>query len=255
MGRIHQEASLSDDVYYHLKDYILYDVSYPSERLQLGQLSEHFGVSITPIREALIRLSAESIIDSKPGRGFFYREYLPSEQIALYETLVVLLEAAIARAGTRTSVRFLYDLKAMMPPVGDARAGDRTAVRATVTAVEKLIEQIAAISGNRELVLVVRNLCERTRSSRILDFEHPANAADLVEDIKLLVVALQRGESSRAITMLRDLLDKKRRRMQTLASERRRRIYETHPLLRPGAGRHMMVRYSDDDQGDKPNDA
>jgi DNA-binding GntR family transcriptional regulator len=248
MGRIHQEASLSDDVYYHLKDYILYDVACPAERLQLGQLSEHFGVSITPIREALIRLAAESIIESKPGRGFFYKEYLPSEQTALYEVLVALLEAAIAKASARAPVRFLYDLKAMVPPRGDAPPRDATALRASVVAIEKLVEQIASISGNRELVLLVRNLCERTRASRILDLEHPENAATIVEDLKLLVVALQRGEGNRAIETLRDLLDGKRRRMQTLAVERRRRIYEAHPLLRPGAGRHMVVRYTDDEQ-------
>jgi DNA-binding GntR family transcriptional regulator len=246
MGRVHQEASLSDDVYYHLKDYILYDVACPPERLQLGQLSEHFGVSITPIREALIRLAAESIIESKPGRGFFYKEYLPSEQAALYEVMVALLESAIAKASARAPVRFLYDLKAMLPVSGDARPRDATALRASVSAIEKLIEQIASVSGNRELVLVVRNLCERTRTSRILDLEHPANAAAIVEDLKQLVVALQRGEGNRAIERLRSLLDSKRRRMQMLAVEHRRRIYEAHPLLRPGAGRHIAVGSSDD---------
>jgi DNA-binding GntR family transcriptional regulator len=245
MNRMHQEASLSDDVYYHLKDFILYDVSCPAERLQLGQLSEHFGVSITPIREALIRLAAESIIESKPGRGFFYKEYVPSEQTALYEVLVALLEAAIARASTRAPVRFLYDMKSLALDSGETGSRE-TAVRATVVAIEKLLEQIASISGNRELVALVRNLCERTRPSRILDLQQPVNAAAIVEDIKLLTTALQQGESAKAIALLRDALDKKRRRMQALANERRRRVYEAHPLLRPGAGRQMTVRLRDE---------
>jgi DNA-binding GntR family transcriptional regulator len=252
MSRVHQEASLSDDVYYHLKDYILYDVSRPAERLQLAQLSEHFGVSITPIREALIRLAAESIIDSKPGRGFFYKEYLISEQTSLYELLCALLESAIIKAGTRPPVRFLQELKYVKAPGSDPDHRDMAAIRVTVEAMETLAEQIAAVSGNRELVTLVRNLCERTRPSRILDLEQPDNAAILVDDVQLMVQALQRGEGERAIAVLRAILDKKRRRMQTLASERRRRVYELHPLLRPGAGRQVMVRYRDDETGDMP---
>ncbi len=252
MGRIHHEASLSDDVYYHLKEYILNDVSCPAERLQLAQLSEHFGVSITPIREALIRLAAESIVDSKPGRGFFYKEYSPSEQTALYELMVALLEAAIAKGSVRAPVRLLYDLKSVAPGGDETQPRGATAAGTTVAAIEKLVGQIAAISGNRELVSTVRNLCERTRASRILDLEQPSIAAGIMEDLKLLVSALQRGESGRAIALLNDLLDKKRRRMQGLASERRRRIYEAHPLLRPGAGRQVMVRYQDD-HGDAPS--
>jgi len=100
----------------------------------------------------------------------------------------------------------------------------------------------------------VRNLCERTRTSRILDLEHPANAAEIAEELKLLAMALQRGEGSRAIAMLRELLEKKRRRMQALASERRRRVYEAHPLLRPGVGRQTMIRYREDEPGDAPSE-
>jgi DNA-binding GntR family transcriptional regulator len=246
MSRVHQDASLSDDIYYHLKDYILNDVTSPAERLQLGQLSQHFGVSITPIREALIRLSAESIIESKPGRGFFYRDFLASEQASLYEIIFRTLEFAIEKASTRAPVRFLYDLKALGTPGGEGQPRPETAVRANVMAKEKLFEQIAMISGNREAVAIMRNLCERTRASRILDLEQTASAAIVVEDLKQLVTALQRGESERAITLLREQLDKKRRRMQGIANERRRRVYEAHPLLRPGAGRQVVLRYQEE---------
>lgn len=98
--RIHQEASLTDDVYYQLKDYLLSDIIRPPERIQIGQLSKHFTVSITPIREALIRLATEGIIELKPGRGFFYKDFLPAEQIRLYELIYCVLHHVI-----RSSVR------------------------------------------------------------------------------------------------------------------------------------------------------
>jgi DNA-binding GntR family transcriptional regulator len=248
MSRIHHEASLSDDVYYQLKDYILSDVTHPAERMQISLLSEHFGVSITPIREALIRLSAEALIELRPGRGFFYKEFVPAEQIALYDAMFCVLKYSIENGGARSPVRFLYEMKALLPAQGEAQPSPQ-AVHTTVLAAEKLVEQIAVISGNPQLVGLTRSLCERTRISRLLDFEQPGNAALIVNALKQLVLALQHGDGPAAITILRDMIDKKRARMSELASERRRRLYAAHPLLQPGAGRHVVVRYHDRESG------
>jgi DNA-binding GntR family transcriptional regulator len=248
-SRIHQEASLSDDVYYQLKDYILSDVTHPAERLQIAQLSQHFGVSITPIREALIRLSAEGLIELRPGRGFFYKDFHPAEQIALYDVMFCTLKYAIENGGTRAPIRFLYEMKALSPDHNLDR--DPAALRATIAAAEKLVEQIAMISGNPQMMALMRSLCERTRISRILDFEQPAKAAVILEELKRVVAALQSGDAPAAVATLRQMIDRKRARMSELASERRRRMYEAHPLLQPGAGRHMVVRYRDPD-GEMP---
>jgi len=233
MGRTHHEVSLSDDVYSQLKDYILGDIERPAERLQIGQLSQHFGVSITPIREALIRLASEALIDLKPGKGFFYREYNPLEQISFYELGFSVLKYSIEKGNARPSIRFLYDLSAVLPSEGDALYAE-AAVRANVMAVEKLYEQIANGSGNAQIVSLVRTLCERTRISRLLDLEQPANAAFILGGLKQVVAGLKQGDSEGAIAKLRAQLEAKRGRMRALANERLRRVYEAHPLLRPG---------------------
>jgi DNA-binding GntR family transcriptional regulator len=249
MSRIHQEASLSDDVYYQLKDYILSNVIHPPERLQIAQLSQHFGVSITPIREALIRLSAEALVELRPGRGFFYRDFVPAEQSALYDALFCLLKYAIERGAARPHVRFPYEMKTV--PSATPRDALRTEaeVRADVAAAEKFLEHIAMLSGNAQIGSLVRSLCERTRISRILDLEQPANASLIMKGVQELTAALQRGDAPAAITVLREQIEQKRLRMIELANERRRRLYEAHPLLRPGGGRHVMVRYRDDNGG------
>ena len=245
MSRIHQEASLSDDVYYQLKDYLLKDVTRPAERVQIAQLSEHFGVSITPIREALIRLAAESLVELRPGRGFFYKEFVISEQIALYDAMFCMIKYAIERGnGGRSHPRFLYELK----PVATGEDAPRTdaAVFADVAAAEKLVEQIAQLYGNAQITGLVRALCERTRISRILDMEHPASAFFIINGLRQAAAALQRGDGEAAIAVLREQIEHKRLRMNELANERRRRLYEQHPLLEPSAGRHVMVRYRDE---------
>lgn len=65
--------SSSEQVY----DYIVHEIeigNYGSgKRLSEAEIMEIFGVSRTPIREALIRLAADGIIDNNSRKGFFVR--------------------------------------------------------------------------------------------------------------------------------------------------------------------------------------
>lgn len=69
---------LSDTLYHTLKEMIVFGQIPPNERLMPEVLAEQFGVSATPVREALTRLAAERFIVVLPRRGF--RAAQPSRQ-------------------------------------------------------------------------------------------------------------------------------------------------------------------------------
>jgi DNA-binding GntR family transcriptional regulator len=231
-----QEDLLSDDVYRRLKDYILCDVIRPPERLQIGQLSRHFGMSITPIREALIRLAAEHIIDPKPGRGFFYKEFIPNEQNKIHELLFCLLKYAVESRG-RKPFQLLPDA-AKLAKI-DIGQTDRTVpgLLAAAVAREKLYEQLVAPLGNDQFAEMVRNLCERTRISRILWLDQQANSDLAADDLDDWIKLFQAGKNQEALEKLHKRFQAKTHKMHALASARQHRIYEAYPLLRPGSGR------------------
>lgn len=60
---------LRDDVYLRLRDAIVDGTFAPGESLRDGELAEWLGVSRTPVREALLRLSASGLIVARPGRS------------------------------------------------------------------------------------------------------------------------------------------------------------------------------------------
>jgi DNA-binding GntR family transcriptional regulator len=68
----------------------------PAARLGEVQLAQQFGISRTPVREALQRLSHEGLIALQPNRGAFVRSYTQQELVDLYE-LRALLEGHAAR--------------------------------------------------------------------------------------------------------------------------------------------------------------
>ncbi len=59
---------LRDTVFTRIRDAIIDGTLQPGERLHDGELSGWLGVSRTPIREALARLDAAGLVETKPGR-------------------------------------------------------------------------------------------------------------------------------------------------------------------------------------------
>lgn len=70
---------LRDEVYRQVLDRV-HKGHYPDgARLQDAELASELGVSRTPVREALIRLAREGVLDSSMGRGFRVRGLDPVE--------------------------------------------------------------------------------------------------------------------------------------------------------------------------------
>ncbi|MES1942588.1 GntR family transcriptional regulator [Salinisphaera sp. PC39] len=68
----HKEAAstLSDRAYEWLKRDIIRGACPPSGRLAVKQLSDHYGIGASPIREALARLAGEGLVVALGQRGF-----------------------------------------------------------------------------------------------------------------------------------------------------------------------------------------
>lgn len=72
-------APLRDEVYRQVLDRIQRGRYPDGARLQDAELATELGVSRTPVREALIRLAREGVLDSSVGRGFRVRGLDPVE--------------------------------------------------------------------------------------------------------------------------------------------------------------------------------
>lgn len=72
----------------------------PGDRLDEVSLAHRFGVSRTPVREALLQLGAEGFIDVRPRRGAVVSVLSPHRLIEMFEVMAE-LEAACGRLAAR----------------------------------------------------------------------------------------------------------------------------------------------------------
>lgn len=75
----------------------------PGRRLKEEELARELGISRTPIREALLMLQAEGLVDAIPNRGAMVCVHTPEDLDDLYQLRALLEGYAARRAATRIS--------------------------------------------------------------------------------------------------------------------------------------------------------
>jgi DNA-binding GntR family transcriptional regulator len=85
----------AEDIRLQLADEIVLGRIPPGERLDEAGLAARFGVSRTPIREALRQLTVMGLVDSRPHRGVIVTEITAEKLAELFE-LMTELEAFCA---------------------------------------------------------------------------------------------------------------------------------------------------------------
>jgi DNA-binding GntR family transcriptional regulator len=95
-----QGVDRKDDLSRIIEDEILDGILAPGERLDERALAERFGVSRTPVREALNRLSAGGLIEIRRNAGIFVASMTLAKVLELYEA-VSEIETVVTRLATR----------------------------------------------------------------------------------------------------------------------------------------------------------
>ncbi|MFE7416189.1 GntR family transcriptional regulator [Rhodococcus sp. NPDC057529] len=139
-------------------------------------LAEQFGVSPTPVREAMIDLAKEGLIEVVRNKGFRVRE-LSEEELDNLTALRRLIEVPtvrrIAEVGAPTEA-----LEALRPlALGIEKAAVEGDLIAHVTIDLEFHSGLLALSGNPQLVETVRSLRAR---SRIYGLKTLAERGDLI---------------------------------------------------------------------------
>jgi DNA-binding GntR family transcriptional regulator len=80
-----EQSTLSDRVYNAILEQLMNQKIRPGEKLNVEILSSMLGVSRTPVREALHRLSLDGLVDFSPRYGMSAKEITPQDITDLYD--------------------------------------------------------------------------------------------------------------------------------------------------------------------------
>jgi len=102
----------------------------PGENLVETALAERFGVSRTPIREALQRLEQDGLVE-RGDRGLVVRDVSPEEILDIYETRIALEGTAARLAADRRTHLDLLQIRRQLAAMSEVAEGDEARMAET----------------------------------------------------------------------------------------------------------------------------
>ena len=166
----------------------------PDQRLVERELAEALSMSRTPVREALRRLAAESVVEGTPGRGYVVRRFVRRDVCDYYDLRLLFEPEAVVLGANR---------------LPGSRGEDAGRLQAAVES-SSFHMAVAAASGNAALMAVIGVLVDHP-VGRLLT-EDCAGATNEKEAGHARILGRMRdGDASGAAERMREHLEILRR--------------------------------------------
>ena len=202
-GRRSESAAAT--AYRTLRGEIVWLKRKPGEPIVEKEIAHTLRMSRTPVREALLKLTAEGLVDTVPQSGTFVAR-IPAA--ALPEAIVVrkALEQVTARtAAARAKASDVAGLRAILLRQREAAAiADRVAFHKSDEAFHALVAEIAGYPGIWTLIRRVKTQMDRYR---LLTLPQPGRMACVVEEHAAVVDAVEEHDANRAAKAMENHLE------------------------------------------------
>lgn len=197
-------ARLSESVYDRIKSDIFDFRLRPGDRLTETEIAESLQVSRTPVRQALHRLEQEGYLQLAFRNGWNVRAFDFDRFEQLYDLRIVLELAAVEQLCKSELVPGLDALQtAWLVPVEAQLADPRQ-----VSELDEAFHQgLVAAAGNREMARVHRDLTEKIRIIRRLDFTKPPRIQATYEEHGEILRLIAKRRSAQASMVLRSHIE------------------------------------------------
>jgi DNA-binding GntR family transcriptional regulator len=173
----------------------------PGTRLDEVELATRFGVSRTPIREALRLLLGEGLVEMRPQRGAVVAQATPQRLIEMFEVMAELEGMCARLAARRLSEQEMAEIEAAHDACrGSAAARDADAY---FYANERFHYAIYAASHNTFLFEQASALQRKLRPYRRLQLRVRNRPQRSFEEHQAIVDALRDGDADKAVQSIR----------------------------------------------------
>jgi DNA-binding GntR family transcriptional regulator len=201
---IDNRETFKDKAYVALRHVIVSSGVYRSRtdiRLDERQLAQDFGISRTPVREAMAQLEREGFVRSIPRRGVYVVRKTKREVIEMI-TAWAALESMAARLITETATdRDIAGLRRMFATF----EGDKPHARLDEYSEVNIAfhQEIIRLSGNQVLITLAENLFTHMRMIRGQTIGEDDRADRSIHDHMNIITALEARDTRRAEELVR----------------------------------------------------
>jgi len=218
--------NLSSSIVTTLKEHIVHWHYPPEHRLTEDELCKTFGVSRSPVREALRVLTSDGFVKKLPNRCYMVKQYSIEEIEELYEVRLALELYTVERLATEGSsaqlAAELRDLKQTWTELwkGSPKKPEEFAILDTL-----FHDTLARAVGNKSLLRHLRTINERLVLFRMLDFENQERAERTCRQHLDIVKRIKAKDAPGARAAMQENIQDGRTNIQTAIKDALARAY------------------------------
>jgi DNA-binding GntR family transcriptional regulator len=195
-------TNLVDQAYLAIRTKIFDNTYAPGFSALESSLAEELGVSRTPLREALIRLKQEGLVEVIPRHGMRVLPMSARDMAEIYQILSALeSSAAEMLAARKPSAKELEPLKAATKQMTDALKKDD--LKAWALADERFHLHLIELAGNRLLAQAVSAYWDRAHRARMFTLKLRPKPVNSTKEHAQIVDCIARGDSKAAGDLFR----------------------------------------------------
>lgn len=192
-GATMKKEALQEQVYRKIKERIISCEMLPGSVISEDLLASEFGTSRTPIREALLRLQREHLIDIYPRQGTFVSPISLQDIYEVYQ-IRLLLEPRIARISCRRMDRLVLERFLNLFSTMDMRS---VSFKDWFQYDRDLHDYIVECTHNRHLIEMYRVVMDQNQRMRILAGRLPRRIESTNEEHIAIIQALLSQDEER----------------------------------------------------------
>lgn len=172
------------------------DLAAGSDHLET-ELAEKLGMSRTPVREALLTLEGQGLLQVRPRRGVRILPISPDDMAEIYDVLTE-LESMAARNAARAgySDEALSELASMVTQMDCAlKKGD---LYSWAFADDRFHHELVRLGGNSRAMLIVERMQDQVRRARLATLFMRTLPVSSNKDHEAVFAAIKAGDEKRA---------------------------------------------------------
>ena len=176
----------------------------PGSWIDEQKLAEQYGISRTPLREALKVLASEGLVELKPRRGCYVTEISRQDLDDIFPLMALLEGRCAFEATQRVKPAELASLKELHEQLESAAREGR--IDAFFEANQAFHKRVQELSGNRWLLSVIQDLRKVLKLSRLHSLSLEGRLQQSLDEHRLIMAAFENGNAEQAEKLMHDHL-------------------------------------------------
>lgn len=201
-AELQPRATRVDAAYEMIRRRILDNTYPPGHQALESALALELGISRTPVREALVRLANEGLVEVIPRHGMRVLPVLPVDMSEIYVVLTALESAAAEILAARRPTA------AELKPLADATRDMTRALRtddldAWAEADARFHQGLVELAGNRTLIEAVQRVGDRVHRARMFTLRLRPKPVRSTQEHRELLERIRAGDAAGAVAVNR----------------------------------------------------